>query len=66
MKMMVFICLLLSLSICFDDAYPQYTHRNRYMYDDDENVDDGQPEPGDLIQYNGIYMYGGYAGGYGG
>lgn len=56
----------MSLSICFDDAYPQYTHRNRYMYDDDENVDDGQPEPGDLIQYNGIYMYGGYAGGYGG
>lgn len=64
MKMMVVICLLLSLSICFDDAYPQYTHRN--SYDDDEKYEDGQQEPGYLIQYNGIYMYGGYVWGYGG
>lgn len=65
MKMMVVISLLRSLTVCFDDAYPQYTHRN--SYDDDEKYEDGQQEPGDLIKYiNGIYMYGGYVGGFGG
>lgn len=46
MKMMVVISLLRSLTVCFDDSYPQYTHKNSY---DDAKYEDGQHEPGDLI-----------------
>lgn len=49
----------ISLAFCFDDAYPQYTQRNIYYYDnEDRRYDFGQQEPGHLINASHLWHIG--------